>query len=84
MWKMENDVEYPVKGERQTQPENGRETRGCSSGKWIEFGVSCKAKASFLGDAIRLWNKAPAELKMAKTLISAKKDIKKFCMTLPI
>jgi hypothetical protein len=26
MWKMENVEEYPVKGERQTAPENGRET----------------------------------------------------------
>ena len=84
MWKMENDEEYPVKGERQTAPENGRETRGCTSGKWIEFGVSSKAKASFLGDAIRLWNKAPEKLKVAKTINGAKKDIKKFCMTLPV
>ena len=56
----------------------------CTSGKWIEFGVSSKAKASFLGDAIRLWNKAPEKLKVAKTINGAKKDIKKFCMTLPV
>ena len=33
MWKMKNDKEYPGKGERQTQHENGREMRGCSN-KW--------------------------------------------------
>ena len=54
-----------------------RETRGCSRGKWIEFGVSNKAKVSFLVDAIRLWNKAPVNLKLAKTIIRAKEDIKK-------
>ena len=84
MWKMEKDVEYPVKGERQTVKENGRETRGFTSGKWIEFGTSNKAKNSFLGDATRLWNQAPEEIKTTRTIMSAKRAIKKYCMTLPV
>ena len=39
---------------------------------------------TFIGDATRLWNKAPPEIKTAKTITAAKKEIKKFVMTLPV
>ena len=84
MWKMETNKEYPVRGERQRRQENGRETRGFTSGKWIEFGTSTKAKNSFLGDATRLWNRAPEEIKTMKTIMTAKRAIKKHCMPLPV
>ena len=39
---------------------------------------------SFSVDAARIWNRAPLEISISKTLASAKKAILKFVMTLPI
>ena len=50
----------------------------------IEIGKSTKAKASFVGDAPRVWNKAPQSVTNALTIGIAKKEIRKFCETLPI
>ena len=61
-----------------------RETRGSKHWKMIETGRSTKSKASFVGDASRIWNKAPIQITTAKTLSSVKKEIRKFCKTLPI
>ena len=43
-----------------------------------------KSESSFHVDAARLWNAAPAVIKSALTLHSAKKEIDKFCKTLPV
>ena len=64
--------------------ENGRETRGNAIGKMMETGRTARSRASFFGDAPRIWNKAPIQITMAKSLAIAKKEIKKFCKTLPI
>ena len=58
--------------------------RGFTSGKWIEFGTSNKDKNSFLGDATRLWNQTPVEIKTTRTKMTAKRAIKKYCMTLQV
>ena len=42
------------------------------------------AKATFMNDAARLWNKAPESIRNAKTMLAAKKAIKTFCKTLPV
>ena len=39
---------------------------------------------SCIGDATKLWNKAPIAVKAATTIFSAKKEIKKFASSLPI
>ena len=39
---------------------------------------------SFIYDATRLWNMAPESIKMSKSLLSAKAEIKKFCVSLPL
>ena len=84
MWKMQNDEKYPLKGKRQATTMEGRETRGNAKGKWIEPGKSEIVQSSFMGDAIRLWNRAPRNIENAKTMCGAKKEIKKYCLTLPI
>ena len=43
-----------------------------------------KSESSFHIDAARLWNAAPAAIKSTLTLYSAKKEIDKFCKTLPV
>ena len=50
----------------------------------IETGKTAKSQASFVGDAPRIWNRAPLSVTTAKTLSNAKKEIRKFCKTLPI
>ena len=67
----------------QTQP-GARETRGNATGRMIETGRSIKTITSFVGDAPRIWNRAPIQVTSAKTLSTAKKEIRKFCLTLPI
>ena len=39
---------------------------------------------TFIGDATRIWNKAPTSIRHAKTIISAKREIKNYRISLPI
>ena len=84
MWKAKNTEDYPLKIEFQTTAREGTTTQGDSSGKAIEVGKTNAAKKSFIGDATRTWNRAPDEIKLAKTISSAKQRIKVYCKTLPI
>ena len=84
VWKARHTEEYPLKFAFQVTKEGGRETRGDRSGKAVETGRTCMAKATFMNDAARLWNKAPENIRNAKTMLAAKKAIKTFCKTLPV
>ena len=84
MWKAKNTEDYPLKIQFQTTAREGTTTWGDSSGKAIEVGKTNAAKKSFIGDATRTWNRAPDEIKLAKTISSAKHRIKVYCKTLPI
>ena len=84
MWKANNVDKYSIKVTKQTTAENARVTRGDTSERLIETGMSDLVRNSCLRDATKLWNKAPLEVKTAKSIISAKKEIKKFASTLPI
>ena len=59
---------------------NGRVTRGVTEEKLIEPATL----NTFIGDATRLWNRAPGAIKDTKSISSAKKEIKKFCKLLPL
>ena len=83
-WKALNVENYPLKVRKQETAINGRETRGNRSGRLIEEGGSTKSKASCIQDGTRLWNKAPEGIKNAKTIIGARKEIRKYCEQLPI
>ena len=39
----------------------------------VETGITMKTRASFVGDAPRVWNKVPASVTKPKTLLGAKK-----------
>ena len=56
------------------------QSRGVSDEKLIEP----LTLNTFIGNASRIWNKAPSALKASKSISIAKKEIKKFCETLPI
>ena len=52
---------------QQTITENGREARGDKNRKAVETGRSRKVKATFMGVAMRLWNKAQESATKVKT-----------------
>ena len=59
-------------------------TRGTTSEKAIEVGKSKLMRGSFIGDASRLWNKAPIKIREEKSIWTVKKAIKEYCNSLPI
>ena len=83
MWKAKNTENYPVNIEFRATNENQTETRGATSGKAVETGRTSKARTTFVGDATRLWNKAPKTITHAETMGKAKNEIRKYCRTLP-
>ena len=48
------------------------------------IGKGQKLQSTFYSDAAGMWNMAPDSVKNSKTLYSAKREIKKFILTLPI
>ena len=80
MWKSVNYANYPLNIGKLEPAANGRESRGVASGKLIEP----KTLNTFVGNASRLWNKAPIVIKNAKSISVAKKEIRAFCQTLPV
>ena len=65
-------------------PEVGVATRADHQGRLIEIGHCKKTMQSFVGDASRVWNKAPTTIMEAKSIRCAKKAIKTFCKSIPI
>ena len=84
IWKAINVPKFPIKVRKQETPMDSRTTRGVTNGKIIEEGSSTLIVNSCIGDATRLWNRAPEGIKTTRTIASAKSEIKKFVLTLPI
>ena len=84
MWKAVNTENYPIQMAAQSVSEAGMATRADHQGRLIEVGHSKITTQSFVGDASRVWNKAPLKIKEAKTIGSAKNAIKAYCKTIPI
>ena len=62
MWKATHFNNYPLDIAKLQPANNGRETRGVTDGKLVEP----KTLNTFIGNATRLWNKAPVEIKNSK------------------
>ena len=62
----------------------GRNVRPTTTREWNEDGRSVAARESFSRNTAKLWNCAPASIKEAKTMYSAKNLIKQYCKTLPV
>ena len=84
MWKAVHTENYPIEINSQRIPDVGMATRADHHGRLIEPGHCKKTMQSFVGDAPRVWNKAPMSIKEAKSIGCAKKAIKSFCKTIPI
>ena len=72
MWKATRDSKYPIQVEVIREQKTGTSTRGNQSIRIKETGRTKLVIQSFVGDAARLWNKAPEEIKGKKTISSAK------------
>ena len=84
IWKAINIVRFPIKIKKQSTIKDARITRGVTFEKLVEEGSSILTSNSCIGDATKLWNKAPEAVRATKTLNTAKTEIKKYVMTLPI
>ena len=84
MWKAVHTENYPIHMAAQTIPEVGMATRADHNARLIKVGHSKKTMTSFVGDASRVWNKAPIKIKEANSIGTAKLAIKAYCKTIPI
>ena len=85
-WKAMNDEEYPVKLKTKIRVETelNRTLRASTVRDMVEGGRYKTTQASFARDAGRVWNRAPKEIKEAKSLTAAKTQIRKYCKSIPI
>ena len=85
-WKASQDPDYPVRLMENRKTENGenREVRTNTRREMQEGGRLKIIRESFCRDTGRLWNRAPKEIKQSISIQTAKKEIKKYCKTLPI
>ena len=79
MWKIINDPVHPLTIDIKKYT-NGMETRSVTQKDVIETST----RKGFIGAGSRLWNKAPENIKSAKTIGTAKKAIKSYCSSLPV
>ena len=61
-----------------------RSLRSGTQGKLKETGISKVTQNTFIKDCKKMWNNAPAAIRMCETPYSAKKEMKKYVNTLPI
>ena len=80
MWKALNRPSYPLQIGKRNLGDETRTTRSVTMKNLNEP----KSLTTFIGDATRLWNKAPPSIRNAKSIGNVKQEIKKFCHTLPI
>ena len=84
VWKSLNVEGYPLKLDCQDTSDDSTSTRAMTSGRLIEVGKSNLSFNSCIGDYIRLWNKAPEELKKCSSLPQIKQAAKLYAKALPI
>ena len=83
VWKAKNNINYPTQWANDPKQVDAR-TRSVQKESLIVPGKSLKMQSTLYSDAANVWNKAPDTIKNARTLLSAKREIKKFIITLPI
>ena len=84
IWKAINIDRYPLVLESLAPKEETASTRAMTAGRLIEMGKSNLAFNSCIGDAVRLWNRAPEDIKNCKSLSQVKNAAKTFVKSLPL
>ena len=86
IWKAVNNVECPLNiiKMKDVLPERPLRSKNETENNLLEIGLSEISKKTFINDGVRLWNSCPSVIKQSKSLFTAKKEIKKFVINLPI
>ena len=82
-WKAINIKQYPLQFPNHNQTEHNTRL-STDEDRLIESAFTKKERASFIGDCPRVWNRAPRDIKCAKSISSAKVAIRKYVTTLPV
>ena len=83
VWKAQNNKNYPTQWVLDPKIVDAR-TRSVQKEALIVDGKGLRLQSTFYSDAANLWNKAPDAIKKSLTIYSAKSEIKKYILTLPI
>ena len=85
IWKAVNNVKCPLKvlKMKDVLPERSLRSKNEVENNLMETGVGL-SKKTFINDGVRLWNRYPSNIKQSKSLFTAKKEIMKFVINLPI
>ena len=84
IWKANHIDNYPIKVETAHRNDESRVTRAITNNTLKESAKSNVTMSTFINDAIKSWNKCPANIKVAKSYNVAKNLIKSFTKTLPL
>ena len=84
IYKALNIEHYPLKLKKVTAVNERSITRAVTKEKLVVEGNYILSQNRFINDATKAWNMIPDDIKMCKSLWSAKKAIKNFAKTLPI
>ena len=84
MWKSRYVENYPIQNQKLNYNQDTRSTRASTRGDLTTGASTVKSQATFINDAIKVWNIAPLIIKNSKSLAIAKKEIRKFVTTLPV
>ena len=83
VWKAQNNKNYPTQWVLDPKIVDARK-RSVQKEALIVDGKGLRLQSTFYSDAANLWNKAPDAIKKSLTIYSAKSEIKKYILTLPI
>ena len=84
VWKSQQSSTFPTQWIRRKDATQERRTRADKENLVLETMGGQIITSTFVSDAARLWNLAPDSIKTSTSLYMAKKNIKKFSLTLPI
>ena len=81
---VEKSSSHPTQWLRRNDVNPERRTRAAVTNQLKEAAGGKILTSTFVNDAAKLWNNAPDCIKRSKSIYSAKRNIKKYTMSLPI
>ena len=84
VWKSKNIDSYPIQWTKRNEVIKRSGLKCTNKPELVISGTSLIQSNTFINDVARVWNAAPNEIKMCKSIGSAKRFIKEYIITLPI
>ena len=84
VWKSQNIKNYSTIWTKRNEVIKRTGLKCTNKSELVINGKSYLQSQTFYNDAAKIWNEAPAEIKMCKPLATARKGIRKFVVSLPI